>query len=223
MIFYLFALAAILLAWNIAPLVALSSFPVPTSVKLRAVPSLLSAAVRGLLTIIPSFPLVSMPVVFVALLGTKREAEKLPGWAWMWDNDVSINGDRGDEVYWLPKFLLWLPVRWRDNRSFLARWWWLGIRNRASRLSQVLGHHWTPEEYADHEHWGTITDFGDNMEGWALNRRGPAWQVYLFERMGGRRCFCMNYGFKVWQEEGDLRDVANIANVSASFPSWKGA
>jgi hypothetical protein len=90
--------------------------------------------------------LVSPIVVPFILLFTKWEAEELPFLDSIWGNDVSINGDRRfhgglvpldknsqeaiDACYWAPG---------HHPRSFYARWVWLGLRNRASKLSLNLG------------------------------------------------------------------------------------
>lgn len=108
---------------------------------------------KSLLTLIPD--LTAPVAVPFALLFTKWSDEHLPRLFWMWDNDASINGDvRTDDL--TNEFGGWdlKPVPLDDiqesrdmcywakghhPRSFYARWVWLGLRNRASALSQSLG------------------------------------------------------------------------------------
>lgn len=106
-------------------------------------------------------------VVPIALLFTPRAADRLPSWASKWDNNVSINGDSGGTLLpdgtWLqyrdtpadrwPELVGLLQCtyddpryegdayycRGRHPRSFLARWVWLGFRNRCSQLSVERG------------------------------------------------------------------------------------
>lgn len=203
---------ALVVAWNLIPLVVLWRLPLEPRVKAQASRDLLRAAWRGLLTL-PA-DLLAPLVVPLALVFTPREAEHLPRlFAW-WDNDVSINGDHaeGEPTYY---------ARWFDRRSFIARWVWLGWRNRASRLSQQLGHRWAPGEYQDARHWGDPST-GRNHQGWTLNRRGPRWQLYLVKRLSFGLCFRLNYGFKVWAFGGDRRPVASLVNISASVLRWRG-
>lgn len=211
---YLFVIAALVLAWNLAPHPVIWTRPgVPAQAKMRASLDMLVAWVRGMLVLIPDLlaPLVMLLVLpFVA-----REANHLPRLFTWWDNDVSINGDQaeGEETYY---------ARGHDRRSFWARYVWLGWRNRASRMSQMLGHRWQFAEYSDWQSWGD-PDTGRNHEGWSLNRRGPRWQIYLIRRLPFGLCFRMNYGFKVWAGEGDKRPLANVVNISFSALRWTGA
>lgn len=113
---------------------------------------------RSFITAIPVviFDSVAPLVVGVALLFTRWESERLPSLFWIWDIDkpCTINGDvRTDDPNdglggWSLKAV---PLEdtpearsmcyWASGhpRSFYARWVWLGLRNRASRLAQKLG------------------------------------------------------------------------------------
>lgn len=97
----------------------------------------------------------------IALLFTPRSANALPSWASRWDNNVSINGDSAG---WQRADGTWVQVRdeWNPSatlvsyddpayggdayycrghhpRSWLARWVWVGWRNRCSALSRDRG------------------------------------------------------------------------------------
>ena len=105
----------------------------------------------------------SAPLVMLLVLPfIPRTADHLPRWARNWDNDVSLNGD-GEG--WQDSDGTWYDTRTRPApagtptvahydpayggdcyyakghhpRSFLARYIWLGWRNRASLMSLELG------------------------------------------------------------------------------------
>jgi hypothetical protein len=105
----------------------------------------------------------SAPIVVpIALLGCTWESEKLPNWARKWDNNVNLNGDNGDRIdetgdgvadvirqpledtpevrartYWG-----WGPLKGKIHpRSFLARWIWIGFRNRGKQAFVDRGVH----------------------------------------------------------------------------------
>lgn len=101
-------------------------------------------------------------VVPIALLWCKWDSEKLPNWARKWDNNVNLNGDNGDwldvdangdpdtiqmpledtpevraRCYWG-----WGPMEGKIHpRSFLARWIWIGFRNRGKQAFVDKGVH----------------------------------------------------------------------------------
>lgn len=106
------------------------------------------AWLRNLLTLLPD--LLAPVVVPAALLFTKPEADHLPRLFWWWDNDASINGDNRVAGSWdlapisadlsnQSEIALCYWAKGHHPRSFYARWVWLGLRNRASALSQALG------------------------------------------------------------------------------------
>jgi hypothetical protein len=120
----------------------------PVQGKGRIIRCFLDAWLRNLLTIIPD--LLAPVVVPIALLFTKWEDGKLPRLFKWWDNDVTINGDRAN--IWIDgkpvvpledtpearAMAYWVGGK-HHPRSFYSRWVWLGLRNRASMLSQMLG------------------------------------------------------------------------------------
>lgn len=138
------------------PLICLARLDVPHKAKIAK--CFIEAWLKNCLTILPD--LLSPIVVPIALLFTRREAEHLPRLFLWWDNDASINGD-GWAVWrdgqWVHVFGTGLPgeravpygspeytgdcyyCKGHHPRSFYARWVWLGLRNRASKLSQILG------------------------------------------------------------------------------------
>lgn len=104
-------------------------------------------------------------VTFYVLMFTKRDATVLPEFFKRWNNNVSINGDghwvrRGDVVFDLrtisweefnPETDVLIPYdseeqlgnayycKWFKPKDFLARWVFIGVRNRASWYSRSLG------------------------------------------------------------------------------------
>lgn len=208
---YIIAIAGFLLAWNIVPLLMLLCTPIPWAHKGRACGSLTVAGLKCMLVMPVS--LLAPLVVPIALLATSRDDNELPGIFRWWDNDVSINGDQaeGAETYYAPG---------RDRRSFWARYVWLGLRNRASRLAQDLGHEWQPGEQADREHWGDPLT-GRDHSGWTVNRCADVYQLYICQRLSSKLCLRINYGYKVWAGY-DQRQRANVVNITFSVLSWKG-
>lgn len=211
----LFWICIALLVWNVAPILVLWTRPgIPARHKARGTVSLIGAALKGLLVVIPSA--LAPFVVPLALLQTKREAEFLPHWARWWDNDVSINGDQpeGAETYYAPG---------HDRRSFWARYVWLGWRNRASHLALILGHRWNiyTREYDDSQSWGDPGIGRDTHGGWVVNRRGSVYQMYAIKKVG-KLCLRLNFGHKVWSGAGDKRPVANVVNIALTVLPWRG-
>jgi hypothetical protein len=149
-------------------------------------------------------------VTFIALLFTPRDADRLPAWASRWDNNVSLNGDgeainlsgewltAGKDISW-PDFNAANAAgahvyRYDDDlyagdayycrghhpRSFLARWVWVGWRNRASKLSLDLGVeiHERPEVIAGDP------DASRSKPGYRVLRQGAHYQYQCFRRVG---------------------------------------
>lgn len=193
----------------ILPLIRLALLPVPN--KGRIARCFLGAWVKSSLMIIPD--LLAPVIVPIALLFTKWEAEKLPKLFVWWDNDASINGDQREVGRW---DLLHIPLE-RDSaeavslcywapghhpRSFYARWVWLGLRNRASRLAQLLG----TDASGPAISWG-----GD---GWTVHRVGDKFRY--FEMLpAGPVLIRMHYGYKV--PRIPVNDLAPVVAIGFSL------
>lgn len=237
---YLFTLLALIVAWNIAPVLMLCALPIHVRHKLRGSLSLLRAAWRGLL-MLPA-DLLAPVVVPLALLLTPREANALPRWARWWDNDVSINGDGwavkragqwvrvvGNELpgevavpYTAPAYdgdAYYAPGH--HPRSFWARWMWLGLRNRASALAVRLGHQVQTADLIDADTWGDPATNRDHA-GWCVRRNGPVYQLSIVRPIGAGLCLRVNCGHKLDLVRRWGRDVAMVVNISFSVLSWKG-
>ena len=193
----------------VIPLLRLAFLPVPN--KGRMAICFFEAWLKNCLTILPD--LLAPVVVPVALLFTPRSANRLPRLFEWWDNDVSINGDgwavlrdgvwvqvQGNErpgevavAYSDPRYTGdTYYCRGHHPRSFYARWVWLGLRNRASRLSQILG--FTHDPDAAVVEWA-----GGDMsahDGWYLREMAGVYRYYEELRLGPVY-LRLHYGYKV--------------------------
>lgn len=206
----LYLLAPFLVLWLAVP-----STKFPNSEKRAATLSLLRAAPNGMLGEFAG--LVAPLIVPVALVLTKWEDDKLPWLFQWWDNDVSINGD--DPKYW--------PLDYAGDtyycaghhpRSRWARFVWLGLRNRASRLSQMLGKRWI-DPLAKSKVYG-IAGLVEDTEGWNINVKEGAYQLIYIKKLGPL-AYELGWGHKIWARV-DGRPVANVICNSFSLKAWKG-
>lgn len=211
-----------LYAIGIQPLTVMlqiACLPVPD--KGKVILHMLSVFLKGLLVVIPA--LLAPLVVPIALLFTKKEDEALPEAFRWWDNDVSINGDVRQEGSWalapVPLDDSAIPMcywaKGHHPRSFWARYVWLGWRNRASRLSQMLGY-----TYKETDAWVTYGDpaAGRAHEGWYLRKVGEAYRFHYIKKLG-KLCIRVHYGYKLAKDE---RKEANIVVIGATLVSWNG-
>lgn len=220
---YIFALLALVVAWNAAPMLMLCTLPIPWRHKLRGCKSFAGSALRGLLVLPPD--LLAPLVVPFALRQIGWGAESLPRWARWWDNDVSINGD-----HQVPATLADTPearaacyyAPGHHPRSFHARWVWLGLRNRASALAVSLGKSIpTSDLLSDADTWGDPAT-NRNHAGWLVLRNGPVYQLIIVKRISSGLCLRVNYGHKLNLVRAHGREVAMVINISISVLSWKG-
>lgn len=192
----------------IIPLIRIAKIDIPD--KSGLVKCVIEAWLKNMLTIIPD--LLAPVVVPVVLLFTKWEDDHLPRLFWWWDNDASINGDKrtDDPSDGLGGWALKPVPLERDSpeaiamcywakghhpRSFYARWVWLGLRNRASSLSQALGTDATGPSTV----WNGPT--------WTVTRVGDKWRY--FERLPiGRILIRMHCGYKVPRLPGEEKAAA---------------
>jgi len=152
------------------------------------------------------------------------DAEELPQRYAKWDNDISINGDpwpwaqKPDGSWYRHAPLEDTPeVRaqcyWAEGshpRSKWARYVWLGLRNRASKLAFDLGA----------KAQGEIQTFGDTATGRAhpgvcVYRMGDHWQIMSVEKKGPvivRR----NVGWKINNVRDNQHTVANVTWITWS-------
>jgi hypothetical protein len=132
-------------------------------------------------------------VVPFILIFTKWEAEKLAFFDSIWGNDASINGDqRGDNNDLIPISLdkndehaisLCYWAKGHHPRSFYARWVWLGLRNRASALTERMGidvvRGTGPD--ANYQFWVSAPE---DFDGWNL-KMNPARTTWVIRSVNG--------------------------------------
>ena len=206
----------------------------------------MNAAFKADLKTVPydfSAPLVTA----IALIGLPDDATTLPKWARKWDNNVSINGDakavfrdgrwldlrNGNEA--LPGEHVYsyddegydgkaYYAKWLHPRSYLARWLFIGVRNRASALSQQLGCEVT--EYpqvlsgarnlsasneghlllraGDHYHFKTVTKTRTFGRDWAVIRSyGHKLEISMMHASGWGKAAAVAIGWSAKRWKGD--------------------
>jgi hypothetical protein len=182
----------------ILPIIRICMLPVPN--KLEIIGNFLRSWIKSLITLIPD--LLAPVVVPIALIFTKWEDDKLPRLFKIWDNDASINGDRrtddpndGLGGWTLSRISLdkndqeaishcyWAPGH--HPRSFYARWVWLGLRNRASMLSVMLGR----RIEGISEHWGG--------KYWTVIRIGEYYKYFELLPITSKIAIRMHCGYKI--------------------------
>ena len=163
------------------------------------------------------------------------DAEELPERWKAYDNDVSINGDRGT----------WL---WADNqegtyaelqpcplddsalqysyfgkhhpRSKWHRWKWLGFRNMASRLASDAGPAITPEMRPRLRQWGDMaTD--RNHPGVLVSELDGHWSIYSVAKAPLGFVVRRNVGVKLGLAVNGLRRRAPLVLIKFSMPRAK--
>lgn len=172
-------------------------------------------------------------VLLIALPFTKWEAENLPKPFWRWDNEISLNGDRGTWVHdpALGKGVM-LPVPLEDTpaarlmcywlkdahpRSFRARFAWL-MRNRASKYAFMLGPEATAELKVFAQAWGD-PDTNNGHEGTLVRRMGNHYEIYNIRKYG---FFCRRtrYGCKIGNAILHGADRAMLVGIGVSYQKW---
>lgn len=214
---FLYIILAIILVWNIIPHIVLVFLPnIPWSHKGKAMVCFLDSAWRGLV-ILPA-DLLAPVIVPIALIFTSRAANNLPWLFKWWDNDVSINGDRPE--YWPLDYTGSTYYSKYAPRSFMSRWIWLGLRNRASMLGIMLGK--TVAETDSRDIWGDpLTE--RNHSGWTLIRAGNVYELYIVQQIFGSPLETRSkYGFKVDETTTLHAQTCMVVNITFSILSFTG-
>lgn len=163
--------------------------------------------------------MVKMPWLLYCTDQVKWEDNFLPYKYWHYDNNVSMNGDQWGMI--LPNGTHTgdfsrervdsgecIPIEYTDPnfkgdcyyakghhpRSKFARMIWLGFRNRASKLAQMLG------EIVDMRE--PLVQYGPNqsreVEGFNFKRQGKLWQFTQTKKVFfGKLVLVRNIGFKI--------------------------
>jgi hypothetical protein len=207
--FLVFVFLFLMLAHNpVIPLWFVSKLKIDKQEKKKVYKNFIDAWIRNLLTIIPD--LLAPVVVPIALLFTKWEDDHLPKFFRWWDNDVTINGDRG--LGWVDgkpvvpledtpeaRALAFYVDGKHHPRSFYARWVWLGLRNRASKLSMMLGE---KEGYTESRQ--VLWEDGDDYL-WKVHDR---YRLKAMIKVAGRLYIRLHYGFKIGEVGGHGGPIA---------------
>lgn len=163
--------------------------------------------------------MVKMPWLLYCTDQVKWEDNFLPYKYWHYDNNVSMNGDQwgmilpdgthtGDFSRERVDSGECIPIEYTDPnfkgdcyyakghhpRSKFARMIWLGFRNRASKLAQMLG------EIVDMRE--PLVQYGPNqsreVEGFNFKRQGKLWQFTQTKKVFfGKLVLVRNIGFKI--------------------------
>ncbi|WP_287806136.1 hypothetical protein [Diaphorobacter sp.] len=180
-------------------------------------------------------------VVAIALLFTRRSAERLPRMFARWDNDASLNGDGwGQQVdgKWVRAVegqhpgVPWVSysdpaytgdayyARGHHPRSYWARYVWMGWRNRASKLSRDLG-------MVARKDGITLLSgdmaIGTRLAGHFLLRHGDTYHYKSVRRIG-RFVLIRSLGFKLeirYKMQAAEGPVAAVL-IPVSLKGWKG-
>lgn len=179
---------------------------------------------------------VTAPYVMLFVLPfVKREATKLPSLFSNWDNEISINGDGWGKE--LPD-CTWVTVRETGDpdcipydhpdyqgdayyakghhpRSFIARYVWMGWRNRASKLAYDQG------EYISEYDKSTLKTYGtpavlDGYEGWVILNIKDLYEVYQIKK-GKYFTKRTRYGHKLGNTLRYNAAKAMLATIGVSY------
>lgn len=180
-------------------------------------------------------------VMLIALLFTRRDAERLPKLFARWDNDASLNGDGWGQLVdgkWVRAVEGQHPgVPWvsysdptytgdayyapgHHPRSYWARYVWLGLRNRASKLSRDLG---VLARKDDITLLSGDMAIGTRLAGHFLLRHGDTYHYKSVRRIG-RFVLIRSLGFKleVRYKMQTAEGPAAAVLIPISFKRWKG-
>lgn len=162
----------------------------------------------------------------------KFEDENLPAKWRNYENDVSINGDRGTwfwvdgkegtyaELHPVPLDDSAIPLCYyaegHHPRSKWARWIWLGFRNMASRLAFESGPEITPEMRKNLRAWGdTQTDRGH--PGVLVLELNGHWSIYVVEPWYFGLVIRRNVGVKLNLAVNGFRRRASLVMIKFSL------
>lgn len=192
-------------------------------------------------------------VMLLALPFVKREANRLPRLFRKWDNNISINGDSGGVLMPDGRWLQWRNLtdeQWKEvadygllsvtydseryrgdayyalghhPRSFWARYVWLGLRNRASKLALESGR---PVDGPIEVLSGSI-DIGTRKAGHFLLKCGDTYHYKSakpFRLFGFELVRIRSYGFKleIALKNADQADRVATVAIGWSAKRWKG-
>ena len=175
----------------------------------------------------------------------KREAERLPKAFRKWDNNVSLNGDGNgwqdpdtgewfdtrtkkapegvrlyshqDLDYYGPVYYGWKVFQHLGPRHWINRYVWVGLRNRASKLSLDLG---CKVEGEIKLISGDFTIGRRKHDGYFLLRNGDNFHYKSF-KTAGPIVIIRSYGYKLEIAKNNFKESNQSAAVAIGF-SFKG-
>ena len=170
------------------------------------------------------FTKLTAPIVMAFLVFfLKWEDEKLPTFFWRYDNEVSMNGDRGPvPLEDTPEArALCYYANGSHPRSRWARYVWLGWRNRGSAHAFSLG---PVADMSKIRQWGD-PQTNNGHEGVRVFEMNGYWQVFAIKHIsfpGRDLCLRQNVGFKVGNSflYGAARSM--VVNIPFSLQGWDG-
>ena len=154
-------------------------------------------------------------------------AESLPRKWWKYDNDVSINGDRGVWLMSSDGYAEIQPCPLDDSamqysyyskshqRSKWARWIWLGFRNMASKLSFEAGPYITPEMRPRLRQFGDLATDRDHP-GLLVSELDGHWCIYSITKLPFGFVIRRNVGVKLGLAVNGLRRKASLVMIKFS-------
>lgn len=196
-----------ILLWYLVPHLMLYLYPIP-----KKHTHILSLTVKSLVVVIPS--ILAPIIVPIALIFTKWKDNKLPRIFSLWDNDVSINGDRKED--WGIDNYNHAYYAKSPPRSFWARYVWLGWRNRCSRLVETLGYKYLPNEFENRNIIGNPFT-SRSQEGWKYTHTDNISQLVVIKAISKNLCIRYNWGYKFFD-----KPRTPFATITFSILSYRG-
>lgn len=198
---------SLLLVRYIIPHVVIHTITLPNRARIHW--QFLKLSAISLLILIPGA--LAPIVVPIALLFTKWEDDKLPALFKWWDNDVSINGDHRE--HWGLDYQGNAYYANAHPRSFYARFVWLGLRNRCSKLVEMLGYRYELGEFESRRILGDPKT-GRDHAGYRFTYTDNICQLMIVKRIG-KYCIRFNWGYKFFD-----KPVTPSAAISFSLLSY---
>lgn len=157
----------------------------------------------------------------------KYEDEKLPDRWWKYDNEVSMNGDRGTWLLDEEGYAVIQPCPLDDSalqysyfppshpRSKTHRWKWLGTRNMASKFAESLGPLIPAQERSLLRSWGN-RETDRKTPGVVVHEWKGHWCIYEVKRLALGFIIRRNVGVKLAMAVGNMRRQAPLVNIQFS-------
>ena len=235
--FFLLVVLGLISNFTSEPYKVIDNSNLPESEKAKAVHCLLNVRKKALSGLL--YDATAPYIMLLVLPFVKREADKLPSLFSNWDNEVSLNGDG-----WGKQLAdgTWVTVRepgdpdcipythpdykgdayyckGRHPRSFMARYVWLGWRNRASKLAFDQGVELTKVDLQQVKTWGDV-EVDKGKEGWLIREVKGIYEVYQITN-GSKFVKRTRYGYKIGNSINYGAEKAMLSTVGISYKKRK--